>query len=405
MTTQNQIRKCLAVILCASIIGCTGGKRSEAQVSVSYEVSASAVDSSFDSLLQDIESAAEDERQNIADDFLASVELPFIDGDTAVFLIQGDYKSVQVAGDFNNWDPKKSDFTRIASTDTWFRREHFEPTARLDYKLVLDGEEWILDPGNPYKTEGGFGYNSELAMSQYVRAEEIVERPDIAHGTLVSRTIVDPSTGVERSFEVYLPAAYSSENVYGMMLFHDGSDYLNIGAAKEVLDNLIADEKIEPVVGLFVNPVDRNAEYGFDGTEGYETFITSVLVPFASEEYSISSEAKRRATTGVSLGGLISTQLCYRHPEIFGLCAPFSPSYWVADQSVMNELLDGESKDIKFYLDWGTYEPSIAETGRVVRDGLLEKGYEVKWNEWHEGHSWGSWKAHLDEMLIYFFGR
>jgi hypothetical protein len=25
------------------------------------------------------------------------------------------------------------------------------------------------------------------------------------------------------------------------------------------------------------------------------------------------------------------------------------------------------------------------------------------WNEWHEGHSWGSWRAHLDNALEFFF--
>ena len=25
------------------------------------------------------------------------------------------------------------------------------------------------------------------------------------------------------------------------------------------------------------------------------------------------------------------------------------------------------------------------------------------WMEWHEGHSWGSWRAHLDDALEFFF--
>ncbi len=36
-------------------------------------------------------------------------------------------------------------------------------------------------------------------------------------------------------------------------------------------------------------------------------------------------------------------------------------------------------------------------------NALETKGYELEWNEWFEGHSWGSWRAHLDNMLMYFF--
>jgi enterochelin esterase family protein len=38
-----------------------------------------------------------------------------------------------------------------------------------------------------------------------------------------------------------------------------------------------------------------------------------------------------------------------------------------------------------------------------LRDSLLDKGCEVSWRQWHEGHSWGSWRAHLDITLEYFF--
>ncbi len=67
-------------------------------------------------------------------------------------------------------------------------------------------------------------------------------------------------------------------------------------------------------------------------------------------------------------------------------------------------VINGPNKNLKFYIDWGTYEASIAFDGRSMRNALLEKGYEnVLWKEWHEGHSWGSWYAHTDLALIHFF--
>jgi enterochelin esterase family protein len=70
---------------------------------------------------------------------------------------------------------------------------------------------------------------------------------------------------------------------------------------------------------------------------------------------------------------------------------------------VFNLVLNGPQKDIDWYLDWGTYEPGIMINARAMRDGLISKDYDITWNEWHEGHSWGSWRAHLDIALKYFF--
>jgi hypothetical protein len=70
---------------------------------------------------------------------------------------------------------------------------------------------------------------------------------------------------------------------------------------------------------------------------------------------------------------------------------------------VFNLVLNGSPKDIDWYLDWGTYEPGIMVNARTMRDGLISKNYDIIWNEWHEGHSWGSWRAHLDIALEYFF--
>lgn len=36
---------------------------------------------------------------------------------------------------------------------------------------------------------------------------------------------------------------------------------------------------------------------------------------------------------------------------------------------------------------------------------LQERGHPFEFHEWHEGHSWGNWRAHVDNVLKLFFGR
>lgn len=377
------------------VAGCFPGSNSK-------PADASAVESqSFKEFASRVESLSSGQRPSVIDSFLSNVSVPYITGDTAVFIHRGDFESVSVAGDMTNWDPNRAPMSRLAGTDLWFREMIFEPTARLDYKLVVNDTTWILDPRNGAEVPGGYGVNSELAMSAYEQPAEL-SGSDQAQGRIEAREFVNDNQ--KRVVKVYLPHEYSSDGDYGFVLFHDGDDYLNLGSAQEVLDHLIGAGRIEPVIAAFVTSPDRNEEYGFSRTDEYEDYVVNELMPWLRSEYQIARNPARTATTGVSLGGLISTQLCYRNPDVFGLCGPISPSYWVEDRRVLNEVLDGEHRDISFYIDWGTYEPSIAETGRVMKDSLIGKGYDVVWNEWYEGHSWGNWRAHLDNMLIAFFG-
>ena len=43
-------------------------------------------------------------------------------------------------------------------------------------------------------------------------------------------------------------------------------------------------------------------------------------------------------------------------------------------------------------------------SARKMKEILLDKGYRIKYIEVPEGHSWGNWRALLDDILEYFFG-
>ncbi|NND72256.1 MAG: T9SS type A sorting domain-containing protein [Rhodothermales bacterium] len=366
-------------------------------------VSAAKTSSKFQDFVERVALASSADRAAIVDTFLEDIEsVPYIEGDSAIFIYRGGATSVSVAGDMNGWSPS-IDLARLSDTDFWYAVRQYESTARLDYKLITNGTNWILDPRNPNLVSGGFGPNSELAMPGYVQPAEIEYRASIPHGQLVDSVFVSSKLGNSRRIQIYLPPGYDRAASYGMILFHDGGDYLALSSVRNVLDNLIHDDVIDPVVAVFVPPVNRNDEYAFATADLYEEFIVDEVLPWLTSDYAVSADPMQRAITGPSLGGLISAQICYRNPEAFGLCAPVSPSFWVNNQEIMNEVLDGEKRDIRFYVDWGTYETSIATTGNAFASGLEDNGYDVVWNEWYEGHSWGSWRAHLDNMLIMFF--
>jgi hypothetical protein len=69
------------------------------------------------------------------------------------FTYAGDATTVYVAGSFNGWNSTAWALTEVA-TDTW--EGAFPLTAvSHEYKLVVDGDNWILDPANPDPPQNG----------------------------------------------------------------------------------------------------------------------------------------------------------------------------------------------------------------------------------------------------------
>jgi hypothetical protein len=62
-----------------------------------------------------------------------------------------------------------------------------------------------------------------------------------------------------------------------------------------------------------------------------------------------------------------------------------------------------QKKKLKFYIDWGTYDPFARQDAIIMKDILITQGYNPVWHQWHEGHTCGNWRAHFDLALEYFF--
>ncbi len=357
-------------------------------------------------LLARILQAPERYRQALVDSLdKVCAHFPLVEHDSVVhFLYRGPATSVTVAGDATAWRPRTCKLARIDGTDLWHARQVYEPDARLDYKLVLDDTLWTLDPRNPYTVDGGYGPNSELRMPRYLPPREILPLPSSRQGVVRDTVMSSKALQSERKVWIYLPLGYrAGGKVYPLVLFHDGSDYLTLGRAKEVLDNLIVSGRIEPLVAVFVPPGERQREYAGDRKEALAEFICAELLPWLCRRYRVSHQPRLRATVGASNGGNISLWLGTRHPELFGNVAAQS-SY--VEPAVASAFSEGRRLPLRIYLDVGTYDiPMLIPMVRKLRQTLAEQGYEVRYQEFPEGHSWGNWRAHLDDILLWFFGQ
>lgn len=363
----------------------------------------------FNKFLNLVTSKPINQRQALVDSFWNEAKkngIPYKEKDYAVFLYRSkDNLTIKVAGDFTEWSPSSSNFNLIEGTDLYYSVYRFTETARLDYKLIINGN-WILDPNNPYYCYGGFGPNSELAMPKYIRPWEINTYANTKKGTLQTFTIASTNTGKTYTCRIYLPFDYSSNTnkYYPTVYINDGDEYINLAQSKNILDNLIDSSLIPSVIAVFVVPTNRNDEYAFAFKEKYSKFIIDELVSYIDNNYRTIKSPGKRAIVGTSLGGNISGYISFNYPDKFGLSGWHSPAFWVNNKEVVNLYTKNPKKDIKIYTVYGTYEGnSISGIIPQMVDSLKKKGYQIGASVYDEGHSWGLWKATLDEILIYLF--
>jgi enterochelin esterase-like enzyme len=357
---------------------------------------------SFQQFISYVNSLPENARQAKVDSFMnAGHNFPLTESDTLCnFIFKGVAQNVKIAGDFTGWNPNKT-MIKIIGTDFFYYSCQFESDARLDYKYVLNGSNWILDPENPYTCVGGYGPNSELRMPDYIIPPEIAYYASIPHGTIRDTSFYSTNLGNTRTVKIYLPPYYDVLKQYPVILFHDGPEYISLGNASNIFDYLIFHQEIDPVIGIFVPPVDRTGEYAGTKKDAFTAFIVDELIPVIDQKYATSKDPHKRATVGASNGGNIALYIGMKHPETFGRIAAQSSNV----ESIISSTYQNEAKiDLELYLDIGTYDISvlIPLVSNFVQI-LQNKNYVYQSKIWHEGHSWGSWKGHLSFALRQFF--
>lgn len=365
-----------------------------------------ALGQSFAGFVNKVKTSAPPLRQAMVDSFMqANPVLPLRESDTlAHFIATGNFNKVEVAGDMNGWSVGQIVLQNIANTNFWYNTQVYEPTARLDYKLVTNGSNWILDPNNPHQVSGGFGPNSELAMPQYVQPWEIQSYAGVPAGSLNSYSIQSAALNASHQVLVYLPPSYDSTKAYPTAYFHDGTEYLNLGNARNVLDNLIDSALIEPLIGVFVKPNNRNEEYAMGKRFTYRNFFCDELVPWVDARFATRKDSSQRATIGASFGGNISALIAFTRPEVFYKAGFHSGAFWPNNYEALQIIDTSGVLSLPFASVWGSYEGSLPAVWRTVRDSMTSHQIPDKYfNEYPEGHSWGLWRATLDEILISLF--
>ncbi len=308
----------------------------------------------------------------------------------AVFVYRGDAEEVKIAGDFTSWKPSEKIF-RNFSDDSKVKvySLEFAPSARVEYKLIIDGN-WITDPLNPNKIDNGVGSeNSFFTMPNYKPTVwDKGELPKLEEFDLNTKNFGS------RKIKVYLPLNYANSNAHFPVLhLEDGTEYFNKTRAAVQQENLVKAGKVKPFIIVFIDPKDRMKEYW--ANDAWADFVADELVPEIDKKYRTIQNRDGRALLGASLGGVTSVWIALKHPEKFARVGGQSSSFWIDNQRVIKELeeLDSSKAPFYFYFDTGTLEE--AENSRRVNVMLRGKGFPVAYEEGETGHNWTAWRNRL----------
>ncbi len=165
-----------------------------------------------------------------------------------------------------------------------------------------------------------------LIFSLSVHSQNIVKqaspgfdivRSNIPHGEIDTIVYKSKTVGTNRKALIYTPPGYSKDKKYPVFyLLHgiggDEKEWLQGGHPEVILDNLYAENKIEPMIVVLPNgramKDDRPIGNIFDSTkvQAFATFeqdLLNDLIPFIEKKYPVFKDSEHRAIAGLSMGG------------------------------------------------------------------------------------------------------
>jgi enterochelin esterase-like enzyme len=344
------------------------------------------------------------------------------------------------------WAPyafaKPADYAmvRLGTTDVWYRTLVIRRGARFAYQLspndpmVMAPESFVQrtataqsDPLNRHKWRDG-PFNTRFEYDSAVEAPDARPQPfstrreGVPAGKIENSRIKSALLENEHSLSIYTPPGYRKDGPpNGLLVVFDESAYLRLVPTPVILDNLLAEKKIPPMVAVLIgNPNQETRTRELPPNPKFADFLNNELVPWVRQNYNVTSDPGKVVVAGSSFGGIASVYAGLRHPETFGNILCQSGSFWWAAPKpepytepnfLAKEFVKSPKLPLRFYMDAGSFEVdlnggggAILEPSRHMRDVLLAKGYEVHYQENVGGHDYLSWRGSLADGLLALLG-
>ena len=287
------------------------------------------------------------------------------------------------------------------------------------YYFLVDGMK-VLDNENAHTLR-----DVKSVMNTFVldpKGDCPMATHDVPHGEVRAVWYDSPTLGTTRRMMIYLPPGYElSRQKYPVfyLLHGSGGDetvWLEQGRAAQILDNLIAEGKAEPMIVVMPNGnIDEQAASNMSALGNVQpTFAHKHWMDGAFEEsfkdimnwvdnnYRTRPAKRYRAIAGLSMGGYHSLYISANQPEDFAYVGLFSPAINRMDNGKSKNYDDIEAKLItQFKQRPKLYWMGIGEKDFLYKDNaefrkMLDKNrLRYTYHESGAGHEWANWRDYL----------
>ena len=331
---------------------------------------------------------------------------PIVADGTATFVWQG-AEAPQLVGDFSGWERGKPVTLTQAGPEVWTHSLELPGDAYIEYAYWQDGER-VADPLNPQTLPDGIGHTHHFfwmpaaSPTRLTRSQRHVPRGTVTRHTLEHSFLL---AGGKRTVLLYQPPV---TDPCPLLVVLDGQDYRPRGRLVQIVDNLIAQDRIRPLALAMIYHAGQARGVEYSCSEAHLSALLRLLLPLAQSELQLLDLAERPGAYGImgaSMGGLMPLFAGLRHPQVFGQVLSQSGSFVMGDEDtvVWDLVRQGPVRPLKVWMDVGRFE-WLLQTNQRMYDLLAARGYEVTYREFNGGHNYTSWRNDLWRGLEALYG-
>lgn len=396
------------------------------------------------------------------------VKSPVFNNDSSVTFTftSKDAKEVLIKG---TCIPRNKSVKMNRTEDDWTYTTKPLSSELYTYIFEVDNKK-ITDPLNPNISRDIADSLSYFIVGGGIADDYLVKK--VPHGKVLKVWYPSSMKGMnKRRMTVYLPAGYvsNSKKRYPVLYLLHGSGgdedaWSDGGRAVQILDNLIAEGRCEPMIVVMPNgnvnlaaapgedPENPDVTPSANNTSSmlgvFESLFRSEVVRYVDENYRTIPDKSHRAIAGLSLGGLHTLFISLNNPSDFDYVGLFSAqttnalgnksietmqklgdawnslkedlpfigggkldrtiSKYTSDElsiysDVDKKLKEQFSSPPKLYYIACGKDDFVKKLNDDWRRKLQSGGYDYVYNETDGGHSWNNWRKYLVDFLPRIF--
>ncbi|MGB3180982.1 MAG: alpha/beta hydrolase-fold protein [Cyclobacteriaceae bacterium] len=357
------------------------------------------------------------------------------DGSVTFRLYAPEANTVQVSGDFlASQDGRPMATMQKDDKGLWSYTTDALSPELYSYNLMVDGVKTI-DPSHAHTIRdvaNVFNYFI-IGGDDYTELYKVQQVP---HGAVSYVWYTSPVVEKDRRMAVYTPPGYNNDDkdypVFYLLHGMGGDEeaWLGLGRTAQIMDNLIAQGKAEPMIVVMTNGnVAQEAAAGM-GSEGmvqptfehpntmdglFEESFADVMT-YVESHYRVKDEKSNHAIAGLSMGGFHAANISRHYADRFDYIGLFSPAlhidlsgfpeavaYQDADAKLRQQMQDGYEL---YWIAIGEKDFDVLLQGvddyTAKMDGMgMGRSYESKKTE--GGHTWVNWRRYLVDFTQRLF--